>query len=101
MGIRFSAFDTVINRLDDIVGWLTLFGNYHGVRGMGLKDSLRKTVNEGVKMMITELEHFLEDKANRALYLAILSVLRFVNRWRDIKLAVMTRLNRELVTENS
>ncbi|WP_054857801.1 ATP-binding protein [Vulcanisaeta sp. JCM 16159] len=95
LGIQFHAFDTVINRLDGVIGWLTLFGNYHGVRGLGIEDSLRETVNEGVKIMISELEHFLEDKANKALYLAILSALRFVNRWKDIKFAVTARLGRE------
>ncbi|WP_243674489.1 ATP-binding protein [Vulcanisaeta distributa] len=97
LGVQFHAFDTVINRLDGVVGWLTLFGNYHGgVRGgLGIEDSLRETVNEGVKIMISELEHFLEDKANKALYLAILSALRFVSRWKDIKFAVTTRLGRE------
>lgn len=57
---------------------------------------MRETINEGgVKIMINEIEHFLEDKVNKALYLAILSVLKVVNRWKDIKFAVMARLGRE------
>ncbi len=85
LGIQFNAFDTVIDRLDGVVGWLTLFGNYHGVRGLGVDEALRETINEGgVKIMVNEIEHFLEDKANKALYLAILSALRVVNRWKDI-----------------
>ncbi|ADN49830.1 AAA family ATPase [Vulcanisaeta distributa] len=95
LGIQFNAFDTVIDRLDGVVGWLTLFGNYHGVRGLDVDEALRETINEGVKIMVNEIEHFLEDKANKALYLAILSALRVVNRWKDIKFAVTTRLGRE------
>lgn len=96
LGVRFNAFDFVINRLDGVVGWLTLFGNYHGVRGLGLEDALRATVNEGVGIMVSELEHFLEGRVNKALYLAILSALRFVSRWKDIKFAVETKLGAEV-----
>ena len=96
LGVRFNAFDLVINRLDGVVGWLTLFGNYHGVRGLGVEDALRATVNEGVGIMVSELEHFLEGRVNKALYLAILSALRFVSRWKDIKFAVETKLGAEV-----
>ncbi|MGC8543479.1 MAG: AAA family ATPase [Vulcanisaeta sp.] len=96
LGVRFGAYDLVINKLDGIVGWLTLFGNYHGIRGLSLDGALRETVNEGVKIMVSELEHFLEDKANKALYLGVLSALRVVNRWKDIKFAVETKLSREV-----
>lgn len=80
MGVRFGAFDLVVNRLDDVVGWLTLFGNYHGVRGLGLEGVLRATVNEGVGIVVSEPGHFLEGRVNKALCLAILSALRFVSR---------------------
>ena len=95
LGIRFNAFDAVVNRLDGVVGWLTLFGNYHGIRGLGVDEALREAINEGTKIMVSEIEHFLEDKVNKALYLAILSALRIVNRWKDIKFAVAARLSRE------
>ncbi|BDR93391.1 AAA family ATPase [Vulcanisaeta souniana] len=94
-GVQFNSFDIVVDRLDGVVGWLTLFGNYHGIRSLGVDEALRETINEGVKIMINEIEHFLEDKVNKALYLAILSVLKVVNRWKDIKFAVMARLGRE------
>jgi hypothetical protein len=43
------------------------------------------TVEEGGKIMLSELEHFLEDKVNKALYIAVLQALKVVSRWSEIK----------------
>ncbi|WP_291998829.1 ATP-binding protein [Caldivirga sp.] len=96
LGILFNRFDEIVVRLDGVVGWLTLFGNYHGVRGLPFEEALKLTMSEGAKIMVSELQHFLEDKVNKALYLAILSSLKVANRWKDIKFAASVKLSREV-----
>ncbi len=85
LGMSFNEYDKVVNLLDGIVGWLTLFGNLHGIRGLSLDDALSKVIEEGSKIMLNELDNFLKGRANKRLYLAILEALKHVNRWRDIK----------------
>lgn len=96
VGMSFSRYDEVIDKVDGVVGWLTLFGNYHAIRGLSFEDALRATVEEGGRIMVNELEHFLEDKANKALYVAIIQALRVANRWGDLKAAVSAMLGEEV-----
>jgi AAA+ ATPase superfamily predicted ATPase len=95
-GVAFNRYDEVISRIDGIIGWLTLFGNYHAIRGLGFEDALRMTMEEGGKIMLSELEHFLEDKVNKALYIAVLQALKVVSRWSEIKSAVSAILGVEV-----
>jgi hypothetical protein len=94
--MSFSRYDEVIDKVDGVVGWLTLFGNYHAIRGLSFEDALRATVEEGGRIMVNELKHFLEDKANKALYVAIIQALRVANRWGDLKAAVSAMLGEEV-----
>ncbi|AOL17842.1 ATPase [Sulfolobus sp. A20] len=90
-----SKAEEVVNRLDGVVGWLTLFGNNYAIRKLSFNDSLKITINEGRKLMLEELNHFLEGR-NRELYLATLSSIKIAKRWKDIKFAVTVRLKREI-----
>ncbi len=84
-----------MNRLDGVVGWLTLFGNYHGVRGMELGEALKRTVEEGEKIIRSELMHFLEGR-DADLHLAVLEAAKRENRWSSIKRGAEIILGRRL-----
>jgi AAA+ ATPase superfamily predicted ATPase len=90
-----SKAEEVVNRLDGVVGWLTLFGNNYAIRKLGFEESLKRAVEEGKKIMLEELNHFLEGR-NRELYLAALSSIKIAKRWKDIKFAVSVKLKRDI-----
>lgn len=94
MGMEFSREDEVIKELDGVVGWLTLFGNLYAVRGEKFEEALLSAVEEGKKIMVEELKHFLEGRTNKVLYVTIMDVLKVANRWRDVKKGVEIRLGR-------
>lgn len=80
----------VVERLDGIPGWLTLYGNNVAVRGMTHQRALEETIAEGTKIVKDELEHFLEGR-DRTLYIAALKTMAISARWREIKNAVEIR----------
>jgi Predicted ATPase (AAA+ superfamily) len=92
LNISFDKEDEVIKKLDGVVGWLTLFGNFYAVRKMSFETSMSSTIEEGKKIMIDEFKHFLEGKSNKRLYTTIMSVLKVVNTWKDIKRGVEIKL---------
>lgn len=57
-----DLIDEVVERLDGIPGWLTLYGNNVALRKLPHKKALEETVTEGVKIVKDELEHFLEEE---------------------------------------
>lgn len=65
--ISFDKEDEVVKKLDGVVGWLTLFGNFYAVRKMSFETSMSSTIEEGKKIMIDEFKQFLEDKSNKQL----------------------------------
>ncbi|BBG23617.1 hypothetical protein IC006_0905 [Sulfuracidifex tepidarius] len=85
LNLDFNREDQVVKRLDGVVGWLTLFGNLHAVRGMSFEDALNSTVAEGSKIMVDEFKHFLENKGNKALYVKLMEIVKVVSRWSEIK----------------
>ena len=92
LNISFDKEDEVVKKLDGVVGWLTLFGNFYAVRKMSFETSMSSTIEEGKKIMIDEFKHFLEGKSNKRLYTTIMSVLKVVNTWKDIKRGVEIKL---------
>ncbi|GGP19069.1 hypothetical protein GCM10007981_01260 [Thermocladium modestius] len=95
LGISFKNHEEVVERLDGVVGWLTLFGNYHGVRGLELGDALKRAVEEGEKIIRSELAHFLEGR-DADLHLAVLEAAKRESRWSGIKRGAEIILGRRL-----
>jgi len=85
IGVDFNGEEEVVKRLDGVVGWLTLFGNFYAVRKIGLEEALNFAESEGKKIMIGEFEHFLENKNNKIVYTTLMDVIKVANKWRDIK----------------
>lgn len=79
-----------VESLDGVPGWLTLYGYFRTARGLRHEDALRLVFEEGVKMVISELENVV--RPSQARYVAILkAVASGLNRWSDIKAFVETR----------
>ncbi len=78
--------DEAIDRLDGVPGWLTLYGNKVGVEGLEHKEALKSVIKEGMKIVDSELEHFLANKPNRGLYMDVLKIIASSpSHWSEIK----------------
>jgi AAA+ ATPase superfamily predicted ATPase len=80
----------VESKLDGIPGWLTLYGNSIVVSKLSADIALEKTVEQGLRVVREELEHFLEGR-DRRLYVAALSAMTSPARWGDVKASVEAR----------
>ncbi|WP_252896654.1 AAA family ATPase [Metallosphaera hakonensis] len=92
--VEFHREEEVIQRLDGVVGWLTLFGNLHASRGLGFDNALRETVEQGKKIVAEEFRHFLESKVNKELYVETMRTVKVVSRWKEIKRGVEMALGK-------
>jgi AAA+ ATPase superfamily predicted ATPase len=92
VNVHFDKDDEVVKKLDGVVGWLTLFGNFYAIRKIDFDSSMAYTIEEGKKIMIDEFKHFLEGKNNKKIYTTIMNVLKVVNTWKDIKRGVEIKL---------
>lgn len=92
-----SQLQTVVDELDGIVGWLTLFGNYYAIRNQSFEEALRAAKREGKKIVRGEYKHFLKGR-NRKVCDAILQVLSPQTEftWAQIKNATQTIIHRKL-----
>jgi AAA+ ATPase superfamily predicted ATPase len=80
----------VESKLDGTPGWLTLYGNNIAVGQLSPEEALHKTVEQGLRVVREELEHFLESR-DRKPYLTALSAMTIPARWSDIKAIVEAR----------
>ncbi len=89
----------VVDKLDGIPGWLTLYGYYRGVRNLGHKDALEKVFDIASKLVMKELEKVIAPSRHR--YLAILeAIARGASRWVDIKSYVEFRTGTRIADRN-
>ncbi len=79
--------DEVVEKLDGVPGWLTLYGNNIAIRRLHHKDAFNETVSEGLKIVKDELEHYLEGR-DRAGHISALKAAATAARWTEIKGAV-------------
>ncbi len=89
----------VVGKLDGIAGWLTLFGNNYGIRKLSYSEAIRETIKEGKKIVLGELNHFLEGR-QRETYLAVLKTLKVAGTpgytWSQIKSGTETLSRRAI-----
>ncbi len=87
LGIEVSEgeLEEVYERLDGIVGWLTLYGYLRGVEGgLSHREALDRVFSDGVKLVLSELDEVI--RPSRARYLAILNaVAHGLNTWSEIR----------------
>ena len=77
-------------KLDGTPGWLTLYGNNITISRLSPEEALQKTVDQGLRVVREELEHFLEGR-DRNLTLTALSAMANPAKWSDVKASVEAR----------
>lgn len=80
----------VEERLDGIPGWLTLYGNNVAVVRLAQEKAMEETVNEALKIVQDELDHYLKGKS-RSAHLAALKACATSARWSEVKGAIEAR----------
>lgn len=73
--VRDEEISEIIELLNGYVGWLTYYGNYRCIRGLDHRRALEKVYEEGKKIVLEELNHFLEHRKNREKYILLLKSL--------------------------
>ncbi|WP_292000353.1 ATP-binding protein [Caldivirga sp.] len=74
----------VYDKVDGVIGWLTLYGYLRGMVGLNHGDALSRVFEEGSKLVIDELSELI--RPARARYLAILgAVAHGLDTWSEIK----------------
>ncbi len=82
-------------KVDGIVGWLTLYGFYRGVKKLSHKEALNIVFEDGSKTIISEMEKVIQPSKDR--YLAILeAVSSGLNNWKRIKAYVEAKTNKRI-----
>jgi AAA+ ATPase superfamily predicted ATPase len=90
MNILELEIEEIINELDGIPGWLTLYGYYRTVRKLNHKETLNSVIEEGSAIVLSELRKIIENSWAR--YVAILkAIVSGLKRWKDIKAYVELR----------
>lgn len=89
----------VVDKLDGIVGWHTLFGNNYALRKLKYPQAIKGTVDEGKRIVLGELDHFLEGR-QKDTYMAILKTIKSAgvtgSSWSQIKSGAEVRLARSI-----
>ncbi len=70
MKISEKEIDRVVDELDGLIGWLTLYGYERGV--LKNRRALEKTKELAVRVVASELDQFLHRTKNRRLYITII-----------------------------
>jgi len=74
---------TVIEKLDGIIGWLTLYG-YYSMKNE--KDPVNKVLEDAAKITASEIDNFLSNRQSaRKIYLRLLEGLKSGLRWVEVK----------------
>lgn len=86
-----TEIEEVLERLDGIPGWLTLYGSKAGVEKLPHAAALEEAVKDAEKIVVSELRNFLASR-NKELYIAVLRAAAYGARWGDLKRAVEARV---------
>lgn len=96
--VREAELEEAVDKLDGIVGWLTLYGYMRSIRRTPHRKALETVFEEGSRIVLAELSKIIE--YSKARYTAILkAVAQGATRWRDIKTYVEVRTG-ERVPDN-
>lgn len=84
MEVKEEELEEVVNKLDGIVGWLTFYGYYRGVKGSSHKEALDETFEKCSELVLEELLKVIEPSRRR--YGTILKAVSLgYTKWSDIK----------------
>lgn len=83
-----NELEEVVDILDGIPGWLTLYGYLRSIEGLTHRETLNKVFREGYKLISDEIEKIIAPSRDR--YLGILeAVARGAKTWKQIKTYVV------------
>lgn len=85
-----KEIEEAVRFLDGIVGWLTYYGYYRGVRKLKQEEVIPTLLEEGSKMVLAELEKIITPSRER--YVAILkAIAQGASAWSDVKAYVVAK----------
>lgn len=87
---RTSLADVVNRSLDGIPGWLALYGNHLAIRRMGSKAAEQATVAEGIKVVRSEIIHYLRGRDPELHWVALRATTNPTS-WSEIREAIERR----------
>lgn len=83
-----EEIEEAVEIFDGVVGWLTHYGYYRGIRKISHRNALTKVFEEGSKLILNEMERLIAPSKRR--YTAILkAVAQGMSSWSDIKAYVI------------
>lgn len=91
-----ETLEKVVNELDGIIGWLTLFGN--NTNQTKEEIALKETVNQGKQLVYSEFETFLGSRISAKLrYTALIKIISLdETSWSNLKTRLQLELNQEI-----
>lgn len=94
-----NELSEVVEHVDGIPGWLTLYGYYRGIEHIMHKEALEKVFEYAVNLVKNELEKVITPSRQR--YLAILDAITHgANRWSEIKTYTEYKTKRRIDDKN-
>jgi len=98
-GIRIdqNILSRIVNKLDGVIGWLTLFG-WYVVQGKDPDEALNLVLSNGIKLVKNELDLFLETRGTGIRrYILVLKILaEGPKRWKEVKEIMEIKLRRRI-----
>jgi len=88
-----NEIEEAIDKLDGLIGWLTLFGYERAI--LKNKDALKKTIDIAVRISASELSNFLKKIKNEILYITILRKVDGTT-WTELKNLTEKALKKEI-----
>jgi AAA+ ATPase superfamily predicted ATPase len=95
MVVNEVLLEEAVSLFDGVIGWLTYYG-YQALR-LGHEGAITKTLEEGSKLVMGELENFLSLRPQaRTRYLIILKLLINPLKWSEVKAGLSAKLKKEV-----
>ncbi len=91
------TIEYIVNHLNGVAGWLTLFG-WYVIKGKTVEEALNRTLELGMKTAIGEFQNFLETRGiGKKRYIEVMKILaEGQRRWKEIKTLLEVRLGRNI-----
>lgn len=88
--IASDEINSAVDSIGGIVGWLTYYGYYRGVKGLNHEEALGKVFEEGSRMATKEIEGLIS-KSRKRYAVALKAIAAGNANWADIKMYVTVK----------
>jgi len=93
VNVKNDEIFAVIDELDGLIGWLTLYGYKRGVAKSEM--ALKETLDTAAQIAASEFSHFLKKRKSRVVYVAVLRHATGVS-WTELKTKVEKNVGRSI-----